>query len=183
MGDEPTDLYTELQRIRFDPSAVPEATFTLTVVGGRAGARPFALDGSQSCRVLVGQSESCDLRLEDPAVSRRHLALDIQGSNVRLRDLGSTNGTRVNGVRVVEALLVGGEVIELGGTRLRLELGDAPVNYELADQLSFGSMVGASTEMRRLYPLCDRLAASDVPVVIEGETGTGKEVLAESLHQ
>src|SRR5215470_5506920 len=44
-------------------------------------------------------------------------------------------------------------------------------------------MIGASTEMRRLYPLCERLAASDVPVILEGETGTGKEVMAESLHE
>ena len=48
---------------------------------------------------------------------------------------------------------------------------------------SFGPMLGASVEMRRLYPLCERLAATVVPVVIEGETGTGKEVLAEALHQ
>jgi DNA-binding NtrC family response regulator len=46
----------------------------------------------------------------------------------------------------------------------------------------FGRFVGGSTEVRRLYPLCERLAQSSLPVVIEGETGTGKEVLAEALH-
>src|SRR6185436_17453130 len=48
---------------------------------------------------------------------------------------------------------------------------------------AFGHIVGASLEMRRLYPLCERLASTSVPVIIEGETGTGKEVLAESLHE
>jgi two-component system response regulator HydG len=51
------------------------------------------------------------------------------------------------------------------------------------DQIRFGEFLGASVEMRRLYPMMARIAASHIPVVIEGETGTGKEVLAESLHQ
>src|SRR6202012_726750 len=59
--------------------------------------------------------------------------------------------------------------------------GAAPAPLPAATR--FGKIVGASPEMRRLYPLCERLAASTVPVIIEGETGTGKEVLAESLHE
>jgi two-component system, NtrC family, response regulator HydG len=58
----------------------------------------------------------------------------------------------------------------------------APVEARLAESVAFGTVAGASREMRRLYPLCERIANTLVPVVIEGETGTGKEVLAESLH-
>ncbi len=182
-NDEHLEIHTDLQRLRFDPSPVPEATFSLTVVDGPDRGSVFSLDGSRPTRVLVGQSPACDFRLTDRAVSRRHFALDIQGAGVRLFDLGSTNGTRVNGVRVVEAVLVGGETLQVGSSLLRLEPRDALPSYELSEQASFGSVIGASTEMRRLYPLCARLAASNVPVVIEGETGTGKEVLAESLHR
>src|SRR6185436_19650582 len=61
------------------------------------------------------------------------------------------------------------------------ELGEEPA--PLPSAMRFGRMVGASVAMRRLYPLCERLAASRVPVIIEGETGTGKEVLSEALHE
>src|SRR5205807_6923893 len=59
----------------------------------------------------------------------------------------------------------------------------AEAGVTVPNAISFGRVIGASPEMRRLYPLCERLAASDVPLIIEGETGTGKELLAESLHE
>jgi transcriptional regulator with PAS, ATPase and Fis domain len=96
-------------------------------------------------------------------------------------DLGSTNGTTVNGLRVGDAHLRGGETVQVGDTRLLVERRGATTATGSA-ATSFGTMLGASPEMRRLYPLCERIAASDVPLLIEGETGTGKEVLAEALH-
>ncbi len=183
MGDEPGDLRTELQRLQFDPSPLSEVSFTVVVLDGPEAGRSITLDGSQPCRMLVGQSTACDLALQDRAVSRRHLALDVHDNSLKVSDLGSTNGTLVNGVRVLEALLSGGEVLQVGGTKLKVQLAGPPAFFELDERTSFGSMFGASTEMRRLYPLCEKLASSDVPVVIEGETGTGKEVLAEALHR
>src|SRR5882762_5430089 len=56
------------------------------------------------------------------------------------------------------------------------------IQMPLSQGAHFGRMIGASVAMRRLYPLCDRLAMTNVPLIVEGETGTGKEVLAESLH-
>jgi transcriptional regulator with GAF, ATPase, and Fis domain len=71
----------------------------------------------------------------------------------------------------------------MGSTTFRLErLADRP-QVQLSTASRFGRVIGASTEMRRLYPLCQKLADSDVAVIIEGETGTGKELLAESLHE
>jgi DNA-binding NtrC family response regulator len=123
------------------------------------------------------------MRLEDPAVSRRHAALDVVNDELCLTDLESTNGTFVNGVRIVGARLQGGEVVAVGASTLHVER----IGEELAPAPStasgFGRVVGASPEMQRLYPLCERIAASDVAVLIEGETGTGKEALAESLHE
>ncbi|HEY5241530.1 MAG TPA: sigma 54-interacting transcriptional regulator, partial [Polyangiaceae bacterium] len=166
----------------FDPTPPPEVSFLLLVVDGSdAGAR-LTVDWGASGRVLVGTGPGCDLRLTDRTVSRRHAALELEGTSLRLEDLKSTNGTTVEGVRVREALLGGGESIRLGDTVLRIER-DAGKPTVLPSRVSFGRLWGASREMRRLYPLCERLAAADVPVVIEGETGTGKEVLAESLHE
>jgi DNA-binding NtrC family response regulator len=101
-----------------------------------------------------------------------------------LTDLGSTNGTTVNGLHVFDVLLAGGESVRLGATLLQIATRSQSAQpASLPMVASFGRVLGASTEMRRIYPLCERLAAAGVPVVIEGETGTGKEVLAESLHE
>lgn len=133
--------------------------------------------------VLVGSSPTCALRLDDPHVSRRHLAFEVVRTRLRITDLGSTNGSRVQGVAVIEALLSGGERIEVGDIVLQVDRLDDAEAAPVSSADRFGRMVGASEVMRRIYPLCERLARSDVPVIIEGETGTGKEVLAQSLHE
>jgi two-component system, NtrC family, response regulator HydG len=122
------------------------------------------------------------LKLSDREVSRRHAALEVVSGGIRITDLGSTNGTFVDRIRIVEAILVGGEIVRVGGTVLSIEFDDAQKPQALPEVLHFGHVLGRSHEMRRLYPLCAKLAASDVPLVIEGETGTGKELLAESIH-
>jgi two-component system, NtrC family, response regulator HydG len=156
-------------------------TYVITVLDGAENGQRVFLDGSMP-RLLVGKSPACDLRLTHPHVSRRHAGLELTDKGVRLTDLGSSNGTMVGGLRIGEAYLLGGERIEMAGTTLGVERGDARPT-ELASESAFGRMIGKSNAMRRLYPLCHRLAASELPVLIEGETGTGKEVLAEALHE
>jgi DNA-binding NtrC family response regulator len=170
------DEATELAR----GAPVPLADrFTVTASSGEsvslAGVGP---------RVLVGTSEVCALRLEDKLVSRRHLALEVTPDGLRVTDLQSTNGVFIDNVRVFDALLRGGERVLAGGTTLEIRCDVASVQPEApAAAQSFGRMLGVSPAMRAIYPMCERLAASDVPVVIEGETGTGKEVLAEAIHE
>src|SRR5580704_11045370 len=165
------------------PVADAVLAFVVDVVEGPDKGTRFAFDSTRPSGVLVGQSAACDVRLTDRQVSRRHVELDVTDKGLRLVDLDSTNGTSVSGVRVAEAYLAGGEIVRLGQTALRLVRALSSAKTEASTARSFGPMLGESPEMRRLYPLCARLAASDVPVVIEGETGTGKEVLAEALHQ
>jgi DNA-binding NtrC family response regulator len=161
--------------------APPSRTFTLAGTGG-ASAR-LRLDESLPPRLLVGKSPACELRLDDPLVSRRHAAVEIGPQSLRVTDLGSTNGTFVNGVRIIEAVLRGGETLRIGATNLRVESASSTAPAAISEADRFGRLLGVSPEMRRLHGVFGRLAASDVPIVIEGETGTGKELLAESIHE
>ena len=170
---------------RVDRVPKPRASFAVTVIespSGAAGARAV-VEASQPSRMLVGSSEACGLRLEDSLVSRRHFALDLDERGLRITDLGSTNGTLVDGVAVIDGYLRGGEVVRIGETALRVDRLETASATALSDRKSFGRVIGASVEMRRLYPLCERLAQSNVEVIVEGETGTGKEALAEALHE
>jgi transcriptional regulator with GAF, ATPase, and Fis domain len=162
---------------------LPSHSFSISVVQGEDVGISFLMDRADPTRVLVGTSPACGLRLTDRQVSRRHLALESTGQFLRVTDLGSTNGSYVNGIRVESALLAGGEKVVLGGTTLQMQAFDGPAAPMQVGESRFGRLLGASEAMRRLYPLCERLAKSGVPILIEGETGTGKELLAESLHE
>ncbi len=168
-----------------DPSRAPQGPaplFVARVASGKDNGKTLVLDWNATPRVLVGQSRVCELVLDDPRVSRRHLALAPEGHGVRVSDLGTTNGTRIAGLRIVEAVLAGGEVIEIGDTTLRIvRAGTLPESPDRPRD-RFGRVLGKSQEMQRMFALCERLAASPLPILIEGETGTGKELLAEAIH-
>jgi two-component system response regulator HydG len=181
---DPSEAETLLRKT-LGTASESTAPFVLTVLEGPETGQRFVIDGSGASPVLVGQSPACDFRLSDRHVSRRHVSIEPTPQGLRVTDLESTNGTFVNGLTVFDARLSGGETIRIGETVLFVEPAAqtvaAPAPAPTA--MRFGRLVGASPQMRRLYPLCERLAASEVPVVIEGETGTGKELLAESIHE
>jgi DNA-binding NtrC family response regulator len=167
-----------------DPTTAESASFRLVVVEGFDAGRELHIDGAEPSRVLVGKGPTADFKLVDPSVSRRHLALEIERGRLRVTDLGSTNGTRIDDHEVVDAYARGGEVVRIGSTALRVErLAPLPPDGSPRGASGFARVIGSSPAMQRLYPLCERLAASNVPVIIEGETGTGKEALAEALHE
>ena len=177
-----TDLTTEADATAATEGPAP--LYVLRVVQGRSAGATVVLDWNKTPQVLVGQSKLCELVLDDPRVSRRHFALGPAGRALRLVDLRSTNGTRVGGTRVVEALLDGGESIEIGDTVLRVaRAGEIAPATSTGAADAFGRVLGASQAMKRLFALCAALARSALPLVIEGETGTGKELLAEAIHE
>jgi two-component system, NtrC family, response regulator HydG len=168
---------------RYQGEREPDQIFAIAVIEGIDRGARCVLDGTLPAPVLIGQSPTCALRLTDPHVSRRHAALEVDGARMRITDLQSTNGTAVDGVTILGAYLRGGEVVRVGETALRVDrlAEQAPPVPSSADR--FGRLIGGSLEMRRIYPLAQRLAGASVPVILEGETGTGKEVLAEALHE
>jgi two-component system, NtrC family, response regulator GlrR len=121
------------------------------------------------------------LRLGDDAVSGIHLEICNAKSGLRLRDLGSTNGTWVDLVRVFDVQIPSGTVLTLGHSKVKVDVLDEQVAEQLSESNRFGELVGQSEVMRSLFALLERVAPSDETVLITGETGTGKEVCARSI--
>ena len=133
--------------------------------------------------VRLGSSPDVDVPLRDPAVSREHLAVRLGPHGFSLADVGSTNGTFVGDLRVERAAITGDTLVRLGNCALRLEPLAETVEQELSPRARFGRMLGASAAMRETFALLERVARSDLTVLVEGETGTGKELAAEGLHE
>ena len=133
-------------------------------------------------RVRVGSGADCELRLGDTAVSRHHFELQATEAGYLLRDLGSTNGTLADGVRVLRALLTGDTTLELGQTALRLRPTDKVIELPLSRRGQLGGLLGRSAAMRRVFAMLEAAAPSDSTVLLQGESGTGKEVAAEAIH-
>jgi two-component system response regulator GlrR len=133
-------------------------------------------------RAVIGTHESADFVLHDETVSRFHCEIDRSAGTAVVRDLGSRNGTVVDGVSILAGHLRGGSTLSFGRTELRFELHNDPVMVPLSESDRFGTMRGGSVAMRRAFALLERAAASDATVLLEGETGTGKEIAAESIH-
>jgi len=121
---------------------------------------------------VIGSEPGVDVRIDDPTVSRRHCVIEPTEERVIVRDLASTNGTLLNGVRVPTAELRPGLVLTLGTTRLRVAM-DTKLDAEI---------VGESAPMQRMRAELARLAIVPIPVLVLGETGTGKELVARALH-
>lgn len=174
------DFSTELVQ-RPEP-AEEQPTFRLEVIEGPATGTTVDVDPAQSSRLLLGHFPSCGVPINDRSISRRHATIDFVGQRLRVTDLDSTNGTFVDGTSISVAYLNGGETIRMGATAIRVTRG-ASVRAPVPNTTTFGRMLGGSLAMRKLHAVCERLANSNVSVIIEGETGTGKEVLAEALHE
>ena len=137
---------------------------------------------SMSDRCTVGVHERNDLVLADPTVSRFHAELQIRAEGPYLRDVGSRNGTFVDGVRVDGAWLRDGSTLRIGKTKLTFRVLRGQNRVKVSARDHFGTMYGTSLAMRRLFALLEKVAPSDATVLLTGETGTGKEEAALSLH-
>ncbi len=133
--------------------------------------------------IAVGTADANDLVLGDDAVSRHHVAIAPTAKGLLLRDLGSTNGTSINGIAIERAYLSPGAVIAIGGTKLRFEPITGDARAALSRESRWGRALGSSEAMRKIFAVLPKLAESDATILLEGETGTGKGLLASAIHE
>ncbi len=151
----------------------------IDVVEGPNSGQTARLPGPE---VRIGSGRGSHLVLLDRTVSRLHATLRIERGVVRVVDENSSNGTTVDGVRIRDAYASPDSTIAIGSSKIRLRLDQTAIDLPLSSRESFGGLLGKSSSMRRLYTLLELVVDTGDTVLIEGETGTGKELVAEALH-
>ena len=133
--------------------------------------------------ITLGKSRQCDVVLPDDSVSRTHAEIRREGDAYRLLDRESTNGTFIDNARVSDAFLKPGDVLGVGKVRLRFMPRDARTELLPSESERFGEVLGSSLAMRKVFGVLERVAPTDATICIEGETGTGKDLIARAIHQ
>jgi transcriptional regulator with AAA-type ATPase domain len=153
------------------------AEFALIWLTGESAGTPLSLPWADSEELTIGRDVECAIHLANTDVSRQHATLrrNGNGSGVFIADLDSRNGTRVNARPVRSARLQANDVVRMGGCVFVVS--DGPNTFsEVAPGLLGGAIL-----RRALAPL-QKVAQSELPIVLEGETGTGKELVARAIH-
>jgi len=164
---------------RLAPGSVrPTNDFTLLVLTGLASGQLLPIEK----RVRVGKAPDNDLILPDDTVSRHHCELERRADVVWVKDLGSTNGTRIGGSKITEALAPPGSVLRFGEVEVVVRATPQKVDVLPSKEPKFGPAIGESLAMRTVFGMLERIAPTDGTVLLEGETGTGKDVLARAIH-
>jgi DNA-binding NtrC family response regulator len=132
--------------------------------------------------IRVGKADENDLTLTDDTVSRVHFEIVRDAKGYLLRDLHSTNGTFLDGAEIKEAYIRAGATIAAGAAELKFTPFEERIEILPSESERLHEMVGRSLAMREIFGLIERIAATDATVLIEGETGTGKDMIARAIH-
>jgi transcriptional regulator with GAF, ATPase, and Fis domain len=156
--------------------AAPSGTVAIVLSGGSKGVSKVV-----GGRFTIGKAPDNDLVLGDDTVSRHHCEIIRAPDGLHVRDLESTNGTKIDGTRVREAMVVPGNVLKVGEVEIQFRPSAQKVEVLPSDNTSFGSAIGQSLSMRTIFGVLERIAPTEATVLLEGETGTGKDVLARAI--
>src|SRR5215471_1015940 len=151
----------------------------LVVIKGTERGREYEISSDV---IRAGKDDANDIVLKEETVSRVHFEIIRDAKGYLLRDLRSTNGTFLDGAEVREAYLRSGSVVTVGTVQLKFQPFEERIEILPSEKEALGELVGRSLRMREIYGLVERIAPTEATVLIEGETGTGKDMVARTIH-
>jgi DNA-binding NtrC family response regulator len=175
-----TQIHTQLLTDA-DSGLLVERHYRLRVVGGPDQGKEHVLDEGTT---MVGTHADNDLVLTDATVSRYHLEIRVRRDGIEVRDLDTTNGTKHNNTKIGNVVLTGPARLRLGKhSEVDVEPIDTSVDLGEWKGDRFGDVLGSTLPMKRLFALLARAAPTEATILLQGETGTGKEAIAEAVHR
>jgi len=171
---------TKVIRWEEQPTKLVLSKCKLSIVTGVQAGKEFTLSRPL---IRVGTKSDNEISLKDETVSRVHFQIRQTKDGYLLEDAGSLNGVFINGLRVKEAYLSSGNVIRIGKTEMKFLPLDETFEVVPSKKTRFANLIGGSTAMRKIYTIIEKIAPTDVTVIIEGESGTGKELVAAAIHE
>ena len=176
------------KRSRFDSSHEISTRAAANILGAPSGVQAIVLTGSHKGtskvvggRLTIGKAADNDLVLTDDTVSRHHCEIIRAPDGLHVRDLESTNGTKIDNTRIREAMVQPGSVLKVGEVDIQFKPTVHRVEVLPSEKHFFGPAIGSSLSMRTIFGILERIAPTDATVLLEGETGTGKDVLARAI--
>ncbi len=163
------------------PRITPDGAVIIVIKGDTKGTS-VGVPGKPGECLRVGKAPDNDLVLPDATVSRYHMTLERTTEGLRIVDAGSTNGVLIGGARVNEGLVEPGALLEVGDVQLLIGVEVHNAALPPSPHERFGLATGKSHEMRRIFGVLERVAKTPASVLLTGETGTGKDVIARSIH-
>jgi DNA-binding NtrC family response regulator len=171
---------TDSTVLRDDLPELQHTGFRLIVLSGQLRGREIEVVRE---KLVIGKSRQCDVVFPDDSVSREHAEVRREGDGYRVVDLGSTNGTFVGEARVTDAFLQPGDVLGLGKIQLRFVPRESRAELLPSDREHFGPVLGHGLAMKKIFGVLERVSDTDVTILLQGETGTGKDLIARALHE
>jgi len=166
----------------YDPAALSAVERKLAHIRVSSGPEEGASCRITGSKAFLGTGDDNCIPLSDTAVSRRHVSLKHAEHGLLVEDLGSTNGTFLNDVRVHKAIWSAGAVMRIGNTEFVMELAHETVDVPVYKRDRLVDMVGCSDQMQELFGQIARIAPTEATVLVVGESGTGKELVARAIH-